>query len=111
MKNNKKSLKASVASSLIVGSLAGLSALSVSAENLNYTDLGSAASLRTNLIGVNSTNKLSEMECGNGSKTKTTQSSGKKEKTSEGKCGEGKCGGKKKDSGSKDKKSSGKSKK
>ena len=83
MNNSKNFLKTSIMASAIVAA-AGFNA---NANSLfNFKTLGTGESVRTTLLGKNSSQKSIELKCG-------ADSSASKMK--DGKCGEGKCGNKK----------------
>lgn len=101
MKTNKSFKKtALVSGALLTGSLIGINPLNAASSDLyTYSDLGSGAELRSELLEQNqspfdvvkaaegmTTVKFSELKCG------------------EGKCGEGKCGEGDKEKGDKEKK-------
>ncbi len=95
MKNKKISVKALLAGSVIAGSL-NVSSVNA-AELMNYSNLGSGASLRSALLNEEADGAGSiEAKCG-ADTTKTA-------KTKDHKCGEGKCGEKKKEGAAKDSK-------
>ena len=89
-KSNGMKKKGVITSALLSGAF-GLTTLNASGENLyNYSDMGSGAELRSELIDLNSSSsqlaveavsfgKHVELKCGEG-------------KCGEGKCGEGTCG-------------------
>ncbi len=88
--------------SIVAGSL--FTANAASANQFNFTDLGSGSHLRTELLSNIAPMKYNlDLACGEKTKDDTKKENKTKEaKCGEGKCGEGKCGegkcGEKKDS-------------
>lgn len=80
--------------SIVAGSL--LSTNTASANQFNFTDLGSGSQLRTALLANLVSQKYNlDLACGEKSKDNTKKEDKSKDgKCGEGKCGEGKCGGK-----------------
>ncbi len=102
MENKKKSL---LAGTLVAGALITAASFSANAASMfRFNELGSGASVRSNLLENNvSANRALELKCGaDSTKTKDGKCGAKKGK--DGKCGEGKCGAKKKGTKTTDKK-------
>ena len=96
MENKKKSL---LAGTLVAGALITAASFSANAASMfRYNELGSGASVRSNLLESNvSANRALELKCGaDSTKAKDGKCGAKKGKSKDGKCGEGKCGDKKK---------------